>query len=765
MKYPSYTYPLEKLSLGSSLGNYFLFARFDAETNLKGLWCADDDQYYLGEWEWSFAIDGIPVHGRFTEFFPESQSTTYSHEGLSLTKQVFIPFFLEEPADRHVAEMHSLIYLIRMRNESTARKRIQLRHMLYFPADRSPLFTKQPPLEQMDKRVRIEKTDRSCEVLTEGFGEEARILSCGIPWKICEGNDSSLMLEFEMELERGEMKNVPFVMAISHEGIEKARSSMRKLEDPESLLATSVKNFRELLSRSRVITPEPVINRGIDWAKVNTVRVQHRYRIGEAFTNDPPQDIVVIRDVAWYVLGSDYVTPSFSQNLLTLVKRFACHEGGKLTEFLHANDSHPEKHDYNLNINDDTPLYIYALYHHASSARKDDVWKEFYPMMRSASDWIIAQMKDGLVWCTADGMNVWGICGWRNIIDKYTLSGAVTEVNAECAFSLECTAEVARRIGRVEDAGRYSSHAETLRTSINKDLISSTTGLFLLNRDVGGEPHHDVTGDLIFPVLFGEADSKMRRRVLDRLTREDMWTPFGSRTVSAKEKNYDPDLGYQLMGGVWPNLTAWTAFCLGRDDPDRLVEGMKNIYGLSEIANPREYGNVVPGEFPERLHGESFASRGMALSPWMPPTYLWLGIEGLLGVNPKPDEIEMSPRIPSSWKWIAVRDLLYRGAQVSAVLFDGVLYSSLPVKSIFPVRTGDVVDAQCENESIDIVCLKIGTELILFAVSGEKADEVVRIKYQRKVVEYHLTLDAGEGILVRIPEVGAPTVQRSGGAQ
>ena len=80
---------------------------------------------------------------------------------------------------------------------------------------------------------------------------------------------------------------------------------------------------------------------------------------------DPPQDIVVIRDLAWYVLGSDYITPEFSHHLLALAERHGFHEDGKLTEFIHANEELPELHDYKPNIIVDTALYVYTLYHYA----------------------------------------------------------------------------------------------------------------------------------------------------------------------------------------------------------------------------------------------------------------------------------------------------------------------------------------------------------------------------------------------------------------
>ena len=107
---------------------------------------------------------------------------------------------------------------------------------------------------------------------------------------------------------------------------------------------------------------------------------------------------------------------------------------------------------------------------------------------------------------------------------------------------------------------------------------------------------------------------RLRKRILDRLMGEEFWTPYGTRTVSPNEANYDPDFGYQLVGGVWPNLTAWTAYCVRKEHPEKLVEGMLNTYRLSETEKPKDFVNVVPGEFPERLHGETFVSRGMTMS-------------------------------------------------------------------------------------------------------------------------------------------------------
>jgi hypothetical protein len=374
-----------------------------------------------------------------------------------------------------------------------------------------------------------------------------------------------------------------------------------------------------------------------------------------------------------------------------------------------------------------------------------------YPLMAQACAWIVSQIENGLVRCHAGGVSVWGICSWRNIIDGYTLNGAVTEINAECVKALELTAGIAAHCGRTDDAAAWQGAADGIRAAMERELVSERTGLYLLNVDDKGVRHHDITGDLIFPVLFGIGDGPMRARILAKLTDDDMWTPYGSRTVSRHEPIYDPDFGYQLVGGLWPNLTAWAAFCLSRQQPERLVEGMRNIYRLSEAPRPIDYGNIVPGEFPERLHGETYRSHGMTMSPWMPPTFLWLGVEGLLGVTPSLGEIAIEPALPSEWRWIAVRNLLVKGISMSAFLYDGILYASHAVKSKFPVRVGTLLPSSADRDSVVTIALEVGTEVVLFAASDERTTAQVVVSRGRTTLRGAVSLVPGEATLRMFP--------------
>jgi hypothetical protein len=70
----------------------------------------------------------------------------------------------------------------------------------------------------------------------------------------------------------------------------------------------------------------------------------------------------------------------------------------------------------------------------------------------------------------------------------------------------------------------------------------------------------------------------------------------------------------------------------------------------------------------------------------MPPTYLWLGIEGLAGIEAQPSSLRVAPNLPPDWTWFGLRNLPYRGGQVSLFAHDGRLYSTLAVDTEWPLE-------------------------------------------------------------------------------
>ncbi|HLP17250.1 MAG TPA: hypothetical protein VK470_13390 [Bacteroidota bacterium] len=747
MRYPSYTYAIDALYTGSSLGNLHAFARLDAATNLEGLWSSMDDRFCLGRWKIDVLVDGNETRPVETVFFPESQITRYvaadtgsGADEVKIEKCFFIPALADESD-----AMNAAIYMIRIANNTDVQKEIVLHHMLTVPAVASPYFTKKPAADQIAKGFSIECDDRFCRIETTNNETERRRFGSLLPMTSCTVGDDRSTISAEYQIIIGAHATEVYEFSFTFASL----GSNTRADDVPSgaeLLEASREYYRTMIGRSQLITPDAQINRGMQWAAVNTARVQHRYRIGKAFTNDPPQDIVVLRDAAWYVLGSDYCSPAFSRELLECCLQYGIHENGKVTEYFHTNEEQPVRHDYGLNINDDTPLFVSGLWHYAMTQGGRAFLESAYGMMKRACDWILSQRKDGLVHCTSEETNVWGICGWRNIIDGVNLAGDVTEVNAECYHALFVTALAADALGEVDNAAYFRKQADALKETVNRILLDPASQLYALNRDRHGVLHRDVTGDLIFPLLFDLADEPVREKIISMLTSNEMWTPYGSRTVHPAEANYDPDFGYQLMGGLWPNLTAWIAYCIRKDRPVLLIEGMKNICSLCEPPEPKKFVNAAPGEFPERLHGETYESRGMAMSPWMPPTYIWLGIEGLFGVTPHLSGVKIDPAFPPEWRWCLLKNLAFRGGSITLFMYDGTLYSTMIVRSEYPVVVGTLVETTASDDAITAVAMDVGDRLVLLVHADSDVSGAVTLHTDRGPVDRFVTLHADEAM-------------------
>jgi len=741
----AYRYPVDKLLTGASLGNLATFLKLTPQSDVASLWSALDNQFYCGRWVTHVFVNGERGIPEETTHAAAYQETSYACGPLRARKRTFVPMR---------GDQLQVVYVtIELDNPTSDPHTAAVMCDVHYPAFVWPGSYKVPDQAQRNKRVTHKEFNGYILSSTIGRDHELRIFGGDAEPVSTYVSDRGFSRTYSVVVPPGSSVRASFAMGISNAGEHAAVAAYRSLPHAQEALKESESYYEALLNIGYLRTPDALINRAIDWSKINTVRVQHRFPAGFGFTNDPSQDIVVVRDAAWYVLGSDYLTPQFSEKLFDLIATHGIESGGKVTEYIMACTDPPFKSDYDLNINDDTPLIACAAYHHYSVTHNRAALERHWPMVQGACDWIMSQMRGGLIMAHSQEANVWGISGWRNIIPQSQISGAVTEINAECARALRLASHLARVLGLAEIADRYRKAGDDLKETINRKLISEKTGLYVLNVDPEGQAHHDITGDQIFPVLFAVADEERKHKILDMLYSPEFWTPFGVRTVGKHQQEYDPDHGLNLLGGIWPNLTAWVAYSSKSYSPRRLVSGMRNIWKISEVENPKAYHNVVPGLFPERLSGETFKSRGMAMSPWMPPTYLWLAYEGLLGFEPSPDGLRINPHVPQDWKWIGVRNVPIMGTTLSCFYYRRTLYSSIPVAS-----SGDCVvmdeDVTRHIESDAPFSLALADERQALVFVGTDRAGAFELRIKPPLVDepetHSITLNAGDARLIRL---------------
>ena len=94
-----------------------------------------------------------------------------------------------------------------------------------------------------------------------------------------------------------------------------------------------------------------------------------------------------------------------------------------------------------------------------------------------------------------------------------------------------------------------------------------------------------------------------------------------------------------------------------------MVEALRSSFA-HYAADPRT-NNTVPGQFGEWFDGESLVNRGMRLSPWEPPRFLWAAVEGVCGLMLTTGRPRVNPLVPAAWKWVALRRLPYHGEEIT----------------------------------------------------------------------------------------------------
>lgn len=524
-------------------------------------------------------------------------------------------------------------------------------------------------------------------------------------------------LQLDISIKPGERTHFAFKSGVFASSAGQAISAFAAVGARDSLASTLVA-LEDELHRGEVLTPDEIINDGALWSKVNMRRVMAKYPTGWLFTNDPGvMSNVVVRDCAWFVTGCDHFMPEFSRSLLDTIAARQ-YPNGKLPEYFDALNGRVE--DDGLNINDDTPLFILAANHHYRCSGDDDWLRSIFPALDRAGRCIISQMDDrNLVVCTADDPrgNVWAIASWRNIIANYSINGAVTEINAECVAALRELSHLAERIDAdFNDVEYFKNASATIQDAMKTHLINPKNGLFYLNVDIHGNPHSDVTGDEVFPVMFRACSDETAFRIIARLNSPDFWTAAGLRTASALDPRYDPAAFSGLLGGVWPGLTWWYAFAAAQYHPEFMVSALRSSFE-HYARDPRKH-NTVPGQFSEWFDGDSLVNRGMRLSPWEPPRFLWAAIEGVCGLTLVGERPQINPLIPENWKWVALRRLLFRGKEMSyfAVRTKGTLEifttREIDTKFVHSLYEADVSDSvPIFSRIARVVAMKRGSEL------------------------------------------------------
>jgi glycogen debranching enzyme len=679
---------------GLLLGNFKSYAQSTAKGGVRGLWDADTDQIIFGTHHVAYRLADKTFFPHQIEreltFLPYAQVSEFTLDHrVHVTEAFFVPFgsgfdravsfvidvtlFNPGAAEIEVALFPWAMLVgqrfygepeheVRAWNDGRfiCSKNLETGGERWWGGSRRPVAVELSLREQVllksMRRGSLKKEEATGQTLGDVTPAQAELVSRRIFGAF----------EYRISVAPGARESLRLAVVYHKDGTERSRPVLESLLADRQAMHQTQGYFTEKLGDARFLTPSPSISRGVAWAKANMLRIVKEYPHGWGATNSPPSDILVSRDTSWLVHGFDYFLPEFSRNALEVFNQ-AVEESGLMVEYVRGVSGY--KTDYDLNINDDTPLHVIAMLHHYN-ATLDDTWvRERIGLVVKLTDYLLTQRDDhGLVSCRAKGVDMYGISSWRNIIPYYTLDGAVTEINAEAVFALEAAAMLCAVVGDNEHWERYSAEAQKMREAMMDYLFNDDTGAFVLNYDQDGNYQDNFTADEIFPVLFGIADQQQRRAILARLLEADFVTPVGLRTISTADAWYFPSYGFGLLGGIWPDLTIWCSVALARNGmTDEAVNLLAISYDAMEEGSPR---NTVPGEFAEWFDGGSLSNRGMYLSPWTGAKYLWAVAETIGGLNGyrTSGRPHLAPLRPKDWQWVAAARVHWGGRRCTYVV-------------------------------------------------------------------------------------------------
>lgn len=259
---------------------------------------------------------------------------------------------------------------------------------------------------------------------------------------------------------------------------------------------------------------------------------------------------------------------------------------------------------------DATPLFLLLLAEYADRTADLALVRDLWPAAVAAMDWIDkATEADSHGYVTYARRTGRGLMnqGWKDSYDAISHADgvlaeppiALAEVQAY-VYAARCgLARLARRLERAVDAATWDAKASLLRERFNRDFWVAEEETFALALDGNKRACRVVASNAAHCLFAGVAEPDKAERVIERLTRDDMFCGWGLRTLSANERRYNP-MSYH-NGSVWPHDNALSAMGFARYGAgERAALLLTALFDASLTIEDRRLPELFCG-FPRRL--------------------------------------------------------------------------------------------------------------------------------------------------------------------
>ncbi|MFZ0391490.1 MAG: glycogen debranching N-terminal domain-containing protein [Calditrichia bacterium] len=385
-----------------------------------------------------------------------------------------------------------------------------------------------------------------------------------------------LTVYFDIHLKPQETRNLQIDFFISeHPVSEKISTPSYSRQEIEKVREELAESNREWMNSNMKIDSNSLFLNKVVERSLNDLFVLRSHLDGEHYYAAGVPWFVTLfgRDSLITALQTLAFNPDIAAQTLRVLSRFQGkkedgwteEEPGKILHELRAGEmarSGQIPHIPYYGTVDATPLFLILMGYHAEWTGSMELFKELKDNVTAALKWIDEygdKNKDGYIDYDSPkngGLinKVWKDSGNAIVNEKGEIAEPpITTIETQAYVYLAKTliSNLFRRNGDEQIANRLQEEAADLKKRFNSDFWLADSGFYAMGLQGNGKPLRVVSSNPGHALWCRIADEEKAEKTYNRLMAKDMFTGWGIRTLSSKEKSYNP-VSYHL-GSVWPH--------------------------------------------------------------------------------------------------------------------------------------------------------------------------------------------------------------------
>lgn len=272
---------------------------------------------------------------------------------------------------------------------------------------------------------------------------------------------------------------------------------------------------------------------------------------------------------------------------------------------------------------DATPLYVMLAGMYYERTGDIELLKQIWPNLKAALNWINEYGDldgDGFVEYRHKAKNGLTNQGWKDSFDSVmhedgTLAKppiALCEVQGYVYGAKKYALKLAKVIGEDALSEQLFKEAETLKRNFNDKFWDESLGCFVMALDGDKRPCKVISSNPGHCLFTKIVDEDKARKLADSLLGPEMFSGWGIRTLSSRERKFNP-MSYH-NGSVWPHDNALIAYGLSLYGfQEHVLKIMQAMFEASSFINLQRLPELYCGF--ERRSSEGPTAYPVACSP------------------------------------------------------------------------------------------------------------------------------------------------------